>query len=309
MTEKWIAEWSRERKVGLAMVLWVAACAGLLGQQFRPVAPPAPHQNLPRKSDAKEIVRRSLNLDQEDFKLARDYTYQEREVLRLLDKKGEPKFREIYTNDVTVIYGEPYSRRILKGDKPLSAGEEKKEQEKLDKFMGKYKNENDQDRTRRLAQKERRREEGRAFVLDIINAYNFTNAGEEAVDGRETFVIVADPRNDFRPAQPHADVLRKLRGKIWIDQKNYGWVKVEAEAIDTISWGFFVLRIHKGSRIAFEQTRVNDEIWLPKRVAVNAGARFALLMNETFDWEATYSNYKKFTSSVRVLAGPGEVQR
>ena len=62
-----------------------------------------------------------------------------------------------------------------------------------------------------------------------------------------------------------------LRGKIWIDQKNYGWVKVEAEAIDTISWGFFVLRIHKGSRIAFEQTRVNDEIWLPKRVAVNAG--------------------------------------
>ena len=188
-------------------------------------------------------------------------------------------------------------------------GEEKKEQEKLDKFMGKYKNENDQDRTRRLAQKERRREEGRAFVLDIINAYNFTNAGEEAVDGRETFVIVADPRNDFRPAQPHADVLRKLRGKIRIDQKNYGWVKVEAEAIDTISWGFFVLRIHKGSRIAFEQTRVNDEIWLPKRVAVNAGARFALLMNETFDWEATYSNYKKFTSSVRVLAGPGEVQR
>src|SRR6266567_2507439 len=212
MTEKWIAEWSGGRKVGLAMVLWVAACAGLLGQQFPPVAPPAPHQNLPRKSDAKEIVQRSLDVDQQDFKLARDYTYQERGVLRLIDKKGEPKHQEIYTNDVTILYGQPYSRRILKDDKPLSPSEEKKEQEKLDKFVGKYRNESEQDRARRLAQKEKGRQEGRAFVHEIIKAYTFTNAGEEAVDGRETFVIVADPRNDFRPAQPHADVLRKLRG-------------------------------------------------------------------------------------------------
>jgi hypothetical protein len=159
-----------------------------------------------------------------------------------------------------------------------------------------------------LAKQEKERQEARAFVRDVINAYDFRIVGEEQVDGHDAYVVQANPRKDFHPTQPHADILPKLRGKIWIDKKDYGWVKLEAETLDTISWGLFLLRIHKGTQMKLEQTRVNDEIWLPRRISLNASARFALVASGTFDFDLSFSQYKKFTSEVRILPGAREVQ-
>ncbi len=188
----------------------------------------------------------------------------------------------------------------------MSEKDEKKEKEKLDKFIAKHQNESAKEKQKRLAKQEKDRQEERAFAADIVNAYDFRLAGEEQVDGRDVYVIEANPRKDFHPTQPHADVLPKLRGKLWIDKKDYDWVKIEAESIDTISWGLFLARIHKGSRFTFEQTRVNDEIWLPRRVSINASARLALLISGAFDFESTFSKYKKFVASGRVLPGVTE---
>jgi len=278
------------------------------GQQ-PPAESPPQRQSLPPTNDPKEIIRRSLDLDQHDFELARNYTYREREELKALNKSGGVKHHELYTNDITILYGEPYERRILKDDKPLSAKDEKKEQERIDNFIAKRKNESPEEHARRLAKQEKERQQGRAFARDIINAYDFRLVGEEAMDGRKAAVIEANPRRDFHPTQPHADVLPKLRGKLWIDKDDYGWIKAEVETQDTISWGLFVLRIHKGTHMTFEQTRVNDEIWLPHRILVNANARFALFMSGTFVWEANYSDYKKFTSGARILPGAQEISK
>ena len=298
---------SKCRKARFIVLLLVVCSATLRAQESAPPMVPAARQELPPTDDPKEIVRRGLDVDQRDFQLARNYTYEEREELKVLDKKGAPKKHEINTYDVTVLYDEPYSRRIRKDDKPLPDKEEKKEAEKLDRFVAERKNESGREHEKRLAKQEKQRQEARAFVRDIINAYDFRIVGEQQVDGHEAYVVEADPRKDFHPTQPHADVLPKLRGKIWIDKKDYGWVKVEAETLDTISWGLFVLRIHKGTQMTFEQTRVNDEIWLPLHISVNASARFALFLNGTFDFESRFSNYKKFTSEVRLLPGVKEV--
>ena len=299
---------SQCREVTVIVLLSVVTCTTLRGQEPAQSRPAALRQELPPPDDPKEIVRRGLDADQQNFQLARDYTYEERVELKALDKKGAPKHHEIYTNDVTILYDEPYSRRIRKDDKPLTESAEKKEQEKMDKFVAKYKNESEGDREKRLAKKEKERQEERAFAGDVMNAYDFRLVGAESVDGRDAFVIEANPRKDFHPTQPYADILPKLRGKIWIDKKDYGWVKMEVETLDTISWGLFVLRIHKGTQMTFEQVRVNDEIWLPRRISVNASARFALFMNGRFDWESSFSNYKKFTTGVRILPGVKEVQ-
>lgn len=275
----------------------------------QPESPAAnPQQELPATNDPKEIIRRSLDVDRENFDLARNYTYEERVELKVRDTKGNSKTHELYTNDVSILYGEPYERRIRKDDKPLSEKDEKKEQEKLDKFAAKHKDESEKDRAKRLAKKEKERQEEHAFVQDVINAYDFKLVGEETIDGRPAYVIEANPRKDFHPTQPHAGILSKLRGKAWIDQKDYGWIKAEADTLDTISFGFFLMRIHKGTHMSFEQTRVNDEIWLPRHILVNASARFMLLMNPSFDFESKYSNYKKFTTGVRILPGVSEVQ-
>ena len=190
----------------------------------------------------------------------------------------------------------------------MSAEDEKKEQEKVDKFIAKHKNESEDDRRKRLEKQEKEKKQDRAFIQDLVNAYDFKIVGEEQIDGRDVWVIEANPRKDFHPTQPHADILTKLKGKLWIDKKSYDWAKAEAESLDTISFGLFLARIHKGSRLIFEQMRLNDEVWLPKRSQMTAGARLMLFKNSTFENETTYSNYKKFVTGAKILPGVREVE-
>ena len=104
-------------------------------------------------------------------------------------------------------------------DKPLDEKEEKKEEEKLNKFLAKYRDESESDREKRLAKEKKEREEGRLFLKDVVNAYDFRLLGEETVEGVDTWVIEATPRPDFHPTQPHADMLKKIKGKA-LDRKN-----------------------------------------------------------------------------------------
>lgn len=241
------------------------------------------------------------------MELARNYTCRQREVEKHLDSHGQVKSVDIKTWDITVLYGEPYSRLIEKNDRPLSAEDEKKEQEKIDKFISKRKSESDEEQQKRQAKQKKEREEGRAFLRDVANAYDFRIIGEEPVDGRDAWVLEATPRKNFHPTQPHADVLPKLKGKLWIDKQDYNWVKAEAEAIDTISFGLFLARVHKGSHFSFEQVRLNNEVWLLRRFYVNASARLLLFKNEGLEQEDIFSNYKKFSSATRILPGVKEV--
>ena len=112
------------------IVLLLVMCSAILRAQESPPAAPAVRQELPPTNDPKEIVRRALDVDQSAFQLARNYTFERREELKVLDKKGDLKKHEINTYDVTILYDEPYSRRIRKDDKPLTDKDEKKEAEK-----------------------------------------------------------------------------------------------------------------------------------------------------------------------------------
>ena len=272
------------------------------------VASSAVPQELLPTTDAKEIMRRAIESDQHNFQLARNYTCEQREVEKELDKNGNVKSQKSKIYDVGVYYDEVYSRLIQVNDKPLSDKEEKKEQEKLDKLTAKRKNESEDERRKRLEKIEKERQEGRAFVRDVLNAYDFALTGEELVNGRTAYVIDAKPRRDFHPTQPHADILPKLQGKMWIDKQDYGWIKTHVDVIDTISFGIFLARIHKGTQIEFEQTRLNNEIWLPSRIYLNGNARIALLKNYTFQQEDTFSKYRKFTTSTKILPGVAEVE-
>ena len=257
--------------------------------------------SLPPTTDPREIVRRSIEIDHRTLELARNYTCQNRQVIHYLDKHGQVKSTEIKTFDINFYFGEEYSRLIQENDKPLSDDAQQKEDEKLEKFLKKYRDESPEDREKRLAKEKKEREEGRAFLRDVVNAYDFRLVGEEPVDGVESYVIDATPRPDFKPTQPHAGMLKKIKGRIWIEKNNYNWVKVEAQALDTISFGFFLFRIHPGSHFVLEKTLLKNEVWLLKRLDIDGGARIALFKNENIRQEDVFSNYKKFVTSVKVI--------
>src|SRR5215467_3089884 len=124
----------------------VLSCLMLLGQDAAP--PPATPQ-FPATNDPQEIVRRSVEIDHRMMERARNYTCQQREVEKHLDSHGNVKSTEIKTWDITILYGEPYSRLIQKNDQPLNEKDEKKEQEKLDKFVARHKAESEDERRKR----------------------------------------------------------------------------------------------------------------------------------------------------------------
>jgi hypothetical protein len=276
------------------------------GHTIPPATPE--HSVVPAPLDPKEIVRRSVETDHRTLEISRSYTSQRRELIKHLGKNGEVKWTENKTYDVNFYYGERYERLIAVDDKPLPEAEQKKEEEKLDKFLAKYRDESESDRAKRLEKERKQREQGRLFLRDVENAYDFRLLGEEKVDGVDSYVIQGTPRADFQPTQPHADMLKRIRGKLWIEKNNYNWVKVEAEAIDTISFGLFLFRIHPGSRFTFMKTLVNDEVWLLKRLDIDGGARIALFKNENVSQEEVISNFRKFVTTVKILPDSKEVE-
>lgn len=247
----------------------------------------------------RELLRRVAEKDLENEKRLRDYTYVQREEEHTLDGRGKVKKIESRTSEVLVVYGEQIERLIAKDDKPLSADEVKKEDERIQKITDKRKNESDSDRRKRLEREEKDREDGRKFVLEVADAYNFRLVGSELLDGRDTWVLEGEPRPGYQPKSREAKMLPKLKGRIWIDKGEMQWKKFDVITIDTISFGLFLARIHKGTNILVEATRVNEEVWLPKHVALHIDVRVALLKNFNADVEQTFRDYKKFRTDTK----------
>jgi hypothetical protein len=248
----------------------------------------------------RELLRRVAEKDLENEKRLRDYTYIERQEEHRLDGHGQVKKVESRTWEILEIYGDPVERLMAKDDKPLSESEARKEEEKIQKVIDKRKNESEDERRKRLEKEEKAREEGRKFVLEVADAFTFRLAGSEALNGRDTWVLEAEPRPGYEPRGREAKVMSKFKGRIWIDKSELQWVKLDLTAIDTISFGWVVARIQKGAHLLIEQTRVNDEVWLPKYVQFHLDAKLALLKNIRADVEQTYRDYKKFRTDTKI---------
>ncbi|MGP0021155.1 MAG: hypothetical protein ACLPHP_21470 [Candidatus Sulfotelmatobacter sp.] len=255
----------------------------------------------------RELFRVVADKDIENDKRQRNYTYIDREVQHNLDGKGQTKSTEIKTYEILEIYGEQVRRLIEKDDKPLDAKEAAKEEEKIQKIIDKRKNESDEDRKKREEREVKDREEARKFVKEVGDAYDFKLVGTETVDGREAWVIDGEPRPGFEPQMKEAKLLSKLHGRVWIDKGDLQLAKMDIEILDTMSFGWVLARIHKGTRVMLEQTRVNDEVWLPRHVIFKVDARVALFKGYNLDGDQQYRDYRKFRTSSKIV-GTAEVK-
>ena len=256
---------------------------------------------------SKEIVRRAMEHDVSNWEQEKNYTFLQRIEQRELNSDGSAKSTKSETEEIIFLYGQPYAHLVKRNDQPLSDADAKKVEKKLNDTMEKRGHETPAERDKRLADFEKRHQEEHAFLLEVPQAYDFRIIGEERLNGRAAYVIVGEPRQDFRPNLNAARVLPKLRPKLWIDKDGYQWLKMEADVIDTITWGGFLLRLHPGSHIELEQVLVNNEVWLPLHARISFDARIALFKSMRLDVDARFSDYKKFRTDTRVIS-VGEVQ-
>jgi hypothetical protein len=140
-------------------------------------------------------------------------------------------------------------------------------------------------------------------VREVADAYNFHLVGTETLGGRDAWVIDATPRPGYEPHMKDAKFLPKFRFRAWID-------KTDA-AVDQVGY-----RLHrhgvrrdcswrastKARASMIEQTRVNDEVWLPQHVGLKIDARLALLKEYHVELEQTFRDYKRFRATTKILA-------
>jgi hypothetical protein len=258
----------------------------------------------------REIVRQSAVVDERNFRLARNYTFNQQIHETLLDARGGQKSAKAETYDITFLFGVPYRRLIAKDGQPLSPADARKQEEKLAKTFAARQRESGADKQKHMAQYEKARERSRAFLREVPDAFNFRLLGEETVQGRPAYVIEALPRPGYRPHEADARIFPKLRGKLWIDKQDFQWIKGEAETLDTVSFGVLLFRLGQGSRLEFEQAKVNNEVWLLRQINWEGSARLALLKKLRGTGEIVNSNYRKFQADTEIVTLPaGEGSR
>ena len=249
--------------------------------------------------DARSIVRRSVSADNRDDRLRRNYTYKVFNETRELNSAGKVKSVHSTTDEVLYIGGKTYLHPLERDGKPLPTKDAAKEQAKLDREVAEASRLSDDEKKKQAEKELAARAKSRERLQSIPEAFDFKLTGEPVLNGRAAWQIAATPRRDYRG--PYASMLHNMEGTFWIDKQDYRWVKVEADTLDTISLGFFLARIAKGTRISFENVKVNDEIWAPKHITLKASARLALLKKIDAEQELTFSDYRKFQTDSRVL--------
>src|ERR1039457_6844505 len=252
--------------------------------------------------DAREIVRRSIEAESAGVEVARNYTYLEREETRELDGSGKLKNLAVHTYDVTLLEGSPYRRLVALNDQPLTAKEQKKEEEKLRQSNVARSAATEQQKQQRIADWRRKQEKQREPLREIPDAFDLRLLPDESLDGHAMWVIDATPKAGYKPKLKSAFFFPKVKMRFWIDRQDYQAVKAGIETLDTISWGGILARLAKGDRLTFEMARVNDEVWLPKAIRITGSARVLLVKGYRGDIEIGYSNYKRFSTESRVVS-------
>jgi len=239
--------------------------------------------------NADEIVRRSVVVNERNWKSAPNWAFTERDVDV---KHGEKKTK---TFEVMMIKGSPYNKVIAENDRPLSPEDQKKEEEKLRREIEKRNKESESDRTERISRYQQERNQDHELMREMTDAFVYKLTGEQTIRNRPAYVLEANPKPGFEPKSRDARVLTGMKGKMYIDKATYQWAKVEAEVIKPVSFYGFLAKVEPGTRFVLEQAPVRSGLWLPVRFIEVVQARALGIINEDSNHEESYSRYRPMT--------------
>ena len=253
--------------------------------------------------DARSLVARAVAADDHSYRLALDYTYKVRDEIREFDAAGGVKSDSSTLDEVLYIGGKRYFHPLQKDGKPLPAGEAAKEQAKIDRAAAEAGRLSEAEHNKRIEAEERQIARRRAQFKDIPDAFDYKLIGDAVIEGRGAWEIAATPRPQYHGEM--SGILHNVEGTLWIDKRDYNWVRFEADVLNPFSLGWFLARIAEGTHLSYELMPVGtpgkDEFWVPKSMSLKASARLALLRKLRVDQEVTFSEYRRFQTDSRIV--------
>jgi len=276
----------------------VAVLAVPIAAQERPLPDYATFMSETRKRLEADDVRQS------------EYVYVETRREQKLDATGTStkETLDVFESYPSLPNEARWRRQTVKDGKPVSpqdlAEVDRERQKKVLEYAKKL--ERNPEKVREAEKKkhdEERRDSDRA-VDDALRVYDIKMLGREVVNGYATIALSFTPRKDARPQTSEGKIMRHFAGKVWVSESEYEVVRLEAEAIETASFGLGLLaRVHKGSKATFERRKVNGEQWLPARATYSASARVLLLKVMRIGGTLEFSDYRKFSVQTETKIG------
>jgi hypothetical protein len=305
------------RSLVLVAALGCMSLSGFaLAQSGTPSVPPAAGQGVAEtKADEVEqplpdiaALMHSVEVNQRAAEaVQKNYLYRSVQTHEETDGHGGVKKAETLEYDVFWVNGVPVHRLTKKNGMELSAGEQKKESDKIDKEVAKA-------RERRAKADEKGTEtdpRGHEVVTvsRLLELGSFTNARRVQLNGRDTIAVdfVGDPKAKTRSR--FEDVIRDMAGTAWVDEQDKVLVKVQGHFVNSFKVGAgMVANIQKGTSFAGEWKKINDEVWLPSMFDGQGAARVLVFFHFNGSLRAVNSDYRKFKATSTILPGMNTVE-
>jgi hypothetical protein len=91
-----------------------------------------------------------------------------------------------------------------------------------------------------------------------------------------------------------------MAGVMWIDAEDKQVTRLEAVLADNFKLaGGIMANMKKGAAFTSESVRINDEVWLPSQVELNASIKVLLVKGININQVAKYSDYHKFETEIK----------
>jgi hypothetical protein len=260
---------------------------------------------------------RDLSKNQEETdKRINDFTFTRRVTERELDDKGQLKKEKVTVYEVYPFAGYGWVHKLVsENGVPLTPEREAREQKRVAEELEKAEREAPRRTEKRERERAQRRAKRRAKAArsggkeegdedeDDVEISTFLRACEFVSPRRERFrerdVIVFDfrPRAGFKPSNRGESLVSKLSGVIWVDPTERQVMRLEARLVESFNVGGGLLAsVKPGSAFLFEQTRLEEGIWLPRYSQVNASARVMLFKGMSINETNEFSDFKRFST-------------
>jgi hypothetical protein len=215
-----------------------------------------------------------------------------------LDSDGHVKHSKTEEHEVFFVGRRTVSRLLRKDGIDLTASEQKKEQEKVDKRI--------QEAKKRQLKREQREEEGKQDENEItvdtfLRISRFDNPRRLPFRDRTAIAYDFSGNPDAKTHGMAEGAVKKVSGTVWIDEDSRQLIRMEAKLDEPFKVGGGLLAsVQKGSSFVFEQAFVNGEIWLPTYAEANITGRMLLFKGIREHSIAHFSDYRKFRVASKV---------
>ncbi|HZH33577.1 MAG TPA: hypothetical protein VEX64_01990 [Pyrinomonadaceae bacterium] len=267
--------------------------------------PPRSLENFDLQAFLKDLTRNQAEIDRR----LSEYTYLETKTEREYNDKGEIEKETVRVYEVyPVARNRRVSKLIRENGTALSPERAQKEANRAVKEIQDIESEIEkrqakaaerQAQTAGKTKTEAESPERGTGISFFLRASEVVAPRMEEFRGRETIVFDFRPREDYKPQNSQEKIFAKLVGTAWIDPEEKKIIRMEMRFPESFKAFGGMAKLKSGSAFVFEQTRLEDGVWLPKFSQVNAGVKAFFVAGFNFNVTSEYSDYKRSGSEIK----------